>query len=544
MRFVLSVLMISFVVVSPKYAQAGDDNTTGVGATAAINDFQFAGTATLTIHGQEKSADLLVTVLEPPVVDANGVQYVKATHAFTFADGSSIVTSDQEIATPAGIEGLYSITATMDITSGTGIYEGVTGRLEANGTIDFAAQPPVAQFEVAGVILEDTTGTGATAAINDFQFAGMATLTIHGQEKSADLLVTVLEPPVVDANGVQYVKATHEFTFADGSSIVTSDQEIATPTETEGLYSITATMDITSGTGIYEGITGCLMANGMIDFAAQPPAAQFELVGVIHEDTTGAGATAAINDFQFAGMATLTIHGQEKSADLLVTVLEPPVVDANGVQYVKATHEFTFADGSSIVTSDEEIATPTETEGLYSITATMNITSGTGIYEGVTGCLMANGMIDFAAQPPAAQFELVGMIREDTTGAGATAAINDFQFAGTATLTIHGQEKPADLLVTVLEPPVVDANGVQHVVATHEFTFADGSSFITSDQEIATPTETEGLYSITAIMEITSGTGIYEGITGRLQANGTIDFAAQPPAAKFEIAGAVVSREQ
>ena len=118
-------------------------------------------------------------------------------------------------------------------------------------------------------------------------------------------------------------------------------------------------------------------------------------------------------------------------------------------------------------------------------------------------------------------------------------AINEYQFAGTATLTIHGQEKSAGLLVTVLEPPVVDANGVQYVTAMHEFTFTDGSSLVTSDQEVATPTETEGLYSITAAMEIASGTGLYEGATGRLEANGTIDFAAEPPAAQFELVGAV-----
>ena len=313
MRCVLSVLLMGFVVSSPKSVRAGADdadNTTGVGATTAINDFQFAGTATLTIHGQERPANLLVTVLEPPVVDANGVQYVKATHEFTFANGSRIITADQEIATPTETEGLYTITAIMDITSGTGIYEGVTGQLMANGTIDFAALPPVAQFEVVGVVLEDTTGAGATTAINDFQFAGTATLTIHGQEKPADLLVTVLEPPVVDVNGIQYVKATHEFTFADGSSLITADQEIATPTETEGLYTITAMMNITSGTGLYEGVTGCLMANGTIDFAALPPAAHFEVVGAIREDTRGSGSTAAISDIQFEGTATLTIHGQ------------------------------------------------------------------------------------------------------------------------------------------------------------------------------------------------------------------------------------------
>jgi len=80
-------------------------------------------------------------------------------------------------------------------------------------------------------------------------------------------------------------------------------------------------------------------------------------------------------------------------------------------------HEFTFADGSTIVTSDLEIATPTETEGLYTIVATMNVASGTGLYEGVAGRLEAHGTIDFAAQPPAAQFELVGVIRADTADA-------------------------------------------------------------------------------------------------------------------------------
>jgi len=408
MTFVLFVLTAGLIAAGAGSAEESVDNTTGSGSSAAISDFQFAGTATLKINGQEKPADMLVTLMEPPFVYSNGVQYVKSTHEFTFADGSSFITSDQEIVKPTETEGLYNITAIMVIISGTGTYEGVSGRLIADGTVDFAAQPPAAQFEIFGAVIEDTTGSGATAAINDHQFAGTATLTIHGHEKQADLLVTVVEPPVVDANGVQYVKATHEFTFADGSSFITSDEEIATPTETEGLYTITATMDITSGTGIYEGVKGRLEANGTVDFTT--PAAQFEIFGAVIEGTTGSGATAAINDHQFAGTATLTIHGHQEQADLLVTVVEPPVVDANGVQYVKATHEFTFADGSSFITSDEEIATPTETEGLYTITATMDITSGTGIYEGVTGRLEANGKVDFAAQTPAAQFEVVGAV--------------------------------------------------------------------------------------------------------------------------------------
>jgi hypothetical protein len=406
MTLVLFVLTSGLVVGGAESAEVSVDNTTGSGRSAAISDFQFAGTATLKINGQEKPADMLVTIMEPPVVYANGVQYVKSTHEFTFADGSSFITSDQEIVKPTETEGLYNIIAIMDITSGTGIYEGVSGRLIADGTIDFTAQPPAAQFEIFGEVIEDTTGSGATAAINDHQFAGTATLTIHGHQKQADLLVTAVEPPVVDSNGVQYLKATHEFTFADGSSFITSDEEIATPTEIEGLYTITAIMDITSGTGMYEGVTGRLEAIGTVDFTN--PAAQFEIFGAVIEDTTGSGATAAINDHQFAGTATLTIHGHQKQADLLVTVIEPPVVDANGVQYVKATHEFTFADGSSFITSDQEIVKPTETEGLYTITATMDITSGTGIYEGVTGRLEAIGTVDFTN--PAAQFEIFGAV--------------------------------------------------------------------------------------------------------------------------------------
>jgi N-acetylneuraminic acid mutarotase len=290
---------------SPTGTVEAYDPTTSVwgsGSTSGMNDYQFAGTATLMIRGREESADLLVTLLEPPVVDANGVQHVKATHQFTFADGSSFSTSDQEIATPTETPGLHVLTGSMDIASGTGRYEGVTGQLRVvNGTIDFAAQPPVAQFEIAGALYEDTTGTGATTATSAYRFTGTATLTIHGQEKSADLLVTLLEPPVVDANGVQYVKATHEFTFADGSSFITSDQEIVTPTETPGLSTLIAIMDISSGTGMYEGVTGRLMANGTLDATGRTWSVQFEIAGAVCEDTTGAGATAGINDYQFAG---------------------------------------------------------------------------------------------------------------------------------------------------------------------------------------------------------------------------------------------------
>ena len=280
-RLVYGIVIVTLTSTTPGWATGGADNTTGSGATTAMNDYQFAGAATLTICGQEKTADLLVTVLEPPVVDGEGVHHVKASHEFTFADGSCITTLDEETATPTDTPGLYTLVASMDIVSGTGVYEGVTGQLEANGTMNFVAEPPAATFDLAGSVIQNTMGSGTTTAINDYQFAGTAMLLIQGQERPADLLVTVLEPPVVDGEGVHHVVAMHEFTFADGSSLTTSDQELAAPTTTPGLYALMASMQIVSGTGMYERVVGRLEATGTMDFAAEPPTAQFDLAGGI-----------------------------------------------------------------------------------------------------------------------------------------------------------------------------------------------------------------------------------------------------------------------
>ena len=145
-RFLTLALLI---VLSTALAEPAKDPVSGSGSSSAISDYQFAGSATLVIRGQEKLADLVVTLLGLTVSD-EGVQHVVATHTFTFADGS-ITTSDKEVAEPTDTIGLYTLNANMEIVSGTGVYEGVTGRLTAHGTIDFRALP-TADFEIVGVI--------------------------------------------------------------------------------------------------------------------------------------------------------------------------------------------------------------------------------------------------------------------------------------------------------------------------------------------------------------------------------------------------------
>jgi len=152
-KWSMPVLTLALLIVlSTALAEPAADPVSGSGSSSAINEYQFAGSATLVIRGQEKSADLLVTVLAPPVVSDDGVQHVVASHTFTFTDGSgSITTSDKEVAEPTEIPGLYTLNANMNVVSGTGVYEGVSGRLTAHGTIDFRALP-AAEFEIVGVI--------------------------------------------------------------------------------------------------------------------------------------------------------------------------------------------------------------------------------------------------------------------------------------------------------------------------------------------------------------------------------------------------------
>ncbi len=114
------------------------------------------------------------------------------------------------------------------------------------------------------------------------------------------------------------------------------------------------------------------------------------------------------------------------------------------------------------------------------------------------------------------------------------------QFAGTADLVIRGEAVTADLFVEAYSVKVNKA-GVQHVVASHQFTFPDGSTLVTADKEVVKPTKTPGVYKLKATMKIVSGTGVYEGATGRLTAHGAVNTNDLPPVVEFALTGAISS---
>jgi hypothetical protein len=118
------------------------------------------------------------------------------------------------------------------------------------------------------------------------QFEGMVVLSIRGELRSAHLLVNVYS---IEQNeeGVQHVTASHVLTFDDdGSTIVTSDKEVAEPTDTPGVVTLNASLDVVAGTGAYEGATGNLTAHGTMDFTGFLPTACFTLQGVVSSPAT------------------------------------------------------------------------------------------------------------------------------------------------------------------------------------------------------------------------------------------------------------------
>jgi len=115
------------------------------------------------------------------------------------------------------------------------------------------------------------------------------------------------------------------------------------------------------------------------------------------------------------------------------------------------------------------------------------------------------------------------------------------QFEGSVELSVRGELKTAELLVNVYSV-LVNEEGVQHVSASHILTLVDGSTIVTADKEVAEPmTDTPGLYTINAKMEVKEGTGIYDGVSGYLTAHGTMDFRVFPFEASFTLRGAISS---
>jgi hypothetical protein len=166
---IVSLVVIAFlagsIVVNEALAKPAKDPVSGTGSSMLFSPnpyvdppvyppegvlMQFSGSVELLVRGELVEADLLVNVLNI-IENDEGVQHVSAQHILTFENGSTITTSDKEVAEPTEVPGVYTINATMKVVSGTDDYEGVSGHLTAHGTMDFTGWP-AASFELRGAI--------------------------------------------------------------------------------------------------------------------------------------------------------------------------------------------------------------------------------------------------------------------------------------------------------------------------------------------------------------------------------------------------------
>lgn len=84
----------------------------------------------------------------------------------------------------------------------------------------------------------------------------------------------------------------------------------------------------------------------------------------------------------FTGTATVTIRGQQLTGTVAIIPLQPPVPKDGGLYFPEVKHVFELDDGSTLTTTGEELAMPTdENPAISTLHGNMEITEGTGVFE-------------------------------------------------------------------------------------------------------------------------------------------------------------------
>lgn len=138
---VAAVAVMAFtVVLTPAHAAApACAPVAGFGETAVVDPKcggVFVGMGIISIAGEEFDVALETVLLGEPV-EHGGTLHAVTSHTFTFDGGDSFTTIDKAVLVSAGAPGLFKLNSTMEIVSGTGVFEDARGRLHAHGHVDF-----------------------------------------------------------------------------------------------------------------------------------------------------------------------------------------------------------------------------------------------------------------------------------------------------------------------------------------------------------------------------------------------------------------------
>jgi hypothetical protein len=144
----IPILALALLVVLGSALAAGRDPVT---ISGTVDLTTFSGSAAVTIGGGTLSCNVQVTPLQPPVPKDGGLYFPEVQHVFTFEDGSTLTMTGEELAMPTDENpAIHTLHGNMEITSGTGVFEGASGELRVNGQMDWLVEQ--ATFESHGAI--------------------------------------------------------------------------------------------------------------------------------------------------------------------------------------------------------------------------------------------------------------------------------------------------------------------------------------------------------------------------------------------------------
>ncbi len=133
---ILSLALL--IVLGTALADSEGDSVTGSGqVNVNLGTGSGQGTAILSIEGEKFEGSVMVTPMVPPVPKDGGLYFPVVEHVFDFGDDNTLTTSGAEFAKPTDQPGLYILDGYLNITDGTGDFDGASGEMSAHGQIHF-----------------------------------------------------------------------------------------------------------------------------------------------------------------------------------------------------------------------------------------------------------------------------------------------------------------------------------------------------------------------------------------------------------------------
>ncbi|WP_299391478.1 gliding motility-associated C-terminal domain-containing protein [uncultured Gelidibacter sp.] len=586
------------------------------------NDCGLSATATQTINIADSVAPVFAALPAPSTIEC-GVTPNFAQASVSDACGSDLTLTFEDVTTDGECEGAYAITRTWTATDACGNTSTafqtinvedntapVFAALPAESTIECGETPNFAQasaIDACGsevtLTFEDVTTPGSTAGVNVITRTWTATdacgnsstasQTINVQDSTAPVFAALPAPSTIECGETPNF-AQASTTDACGAEVTLTFEDVTTPGECEGSYAITRTWTATDAYGNASTasqtinvedntapVFAALPAESTIECGVTPNFAQASAtdacgseVTLTFEDVTAPGSTSGVSAITRTWTATdacgntstasQTINVQDNTAPVFAALPTPSTIECSETpNFAQATA--TDACSLEVTLTFEDVTTPGECEGSYTITRTWTATDAYGNASTasqiinvedntapVFAALPAPSTIECGETPNFAQASAtdacgseVTLTFEDVTTPGSTAGVNVITRtwtatdacgnASTASQTINVQDNTAPVFAALPAPSTIEC-GETPEFAQATATDECGSEVTLTFEDVTTPGECEGSYAITRTWTATdaNGNASTASQTITVQDNTAPVFAALPAPSTIE----------